>query len=714
MREGQGRKTKRMGLIALFGFLGIVLLFPQARDGGLSAEVASQQTLQYETGVTLKLLQVYVTDKKGNPLTDLTVDDFEVNDDGKVVPITHFEKHFFGESEESIETAVPATQMNRKFILFFDFAFMDQKGMTRAKDAALHFMDTEILPSDEIGLFTYTAMRGLTLHEYFSLDHQKIRQIIDGFGLKHVAGRAESLTNYLYTMDLDEDILDTTGLGETTESEDEAFFDNLARQQTGRILDSGQGQRYIDQIRQLVRTFTQLAKVLRFSPGYKNIIYLSGGMARQVLYGKAGGYVMGNWQTADQYVQEMAAYESSQGDQGVTDEFSQALKELDASNCPVFALDVSRVRGDVDAGSRGGIDRSTRDFDGEDSLRQIAKETNGKFYGSTVDYKTAIKDIKKVTGAYYVLGYTLDDVRDGKYHKIKVKTNRKGAKVVSQGGYYNPKSYKELSSFEKLLYITDMALSDNPQFDIPAEIPVVTMPVLVKGWMQLAAYANIPSEISRDILGNKSEAYLLIIDDKGILVSIRRLPLPAARQDKDIYYPVFLSPIQPGNFTFRIVVRNAETGKGARGVSSLMVPQSSPQPLWLDPPLLLISDAKGLDIGQAPDATLSNLYSYDSDDYRPLVGEISRERGKFYAALRCTSTMASEIDFSAAFVDPNSSSRTEIPLTVIGEKKDGSLSTFFMELTAENIEPGAYHLVFVAKEKDGQGSAVSNIALSVK
>ncbi|MEW6455561.1 MAG: hypothetical protein AB1410_02440 [Acidobacteriota bacterium] len=52
-----------------------------------------QQTIQHEVVVTLKLVQVYVTDKKGNPVLDLKKEDFIIYDSGKKQPITEFEKH---------------------------------------------------------------------------------------------------------------------------------------------------------------------------------------------------------------------------------------------------------------------------------------------------------------------------------------------------------------------------------------------------------------------------------------------------------------------------------------------------------------------------------------------------------------------------------------------------------------------------------------------
>ena len=49
--------------------------------------------IQHEVTVTLKLIQVYVTDKDGRPVTNLDKSDFEIFDNRKRKTITEFEAH---------------------------------------------------------------------------------------------------------------------------------------------------------------------------------------------------------------------------------------------------------------------------------------------------------------------------------------------------------------------------------------------------------------------------------------------------------------------------------------------------------------------------------------------------------------------------------------------------------------------------------------------
>jgi hypothetical protein len=62
------------------------------QTSGQTQQQAGAKPLQYEVSVALKLIHVYVTDKKGNPVKDLAIGDFLVADDGRPVTVTDFEK----------------------------------------------------------------------------------------------------------------------------------------------------------------------------------------------------------------------------------------------------------------------------------------------------------------------------------------------------------------------------------------------------------------------------------------------------------------------------------------------------------------------------------------------------------------------------------------------------------------------------------------------
>ena len=691
----------------------LILLF--ALFSGLLAQATSdqQKPLEYTVNVSFKLVQVYVTGKGGQPVADLTPGEFEVIDNGQPVPVTHFEKHFLGTPEEAAVPLSPGPRMSRKFFLLFDFGFIDPHGVLKAKQAGLHFIDAQLQPTDEVGLLTYTAFRGLILHEYLTADHQRIRRIVDGFGLRHYTGRAENLSDFVYTADLDER---TPATGSPlTPVED--FFQRQARLQTGQQVDEGARQGYVERAKHLVESLDNFARVLRYIPGYKNIILFSGGLARQVLYGKKGGATLDSWTTPEELAVQMNAYDAAQADAGLRGDFTSMLDQFKASNSPVYALDVSRSQKEADVTYSEGGGAAAREFEGADSLRQFASGTGGKFYANTVDYKKIMDNIQNITGAYYVLGYSVNEKWDGKFHKIKVRVKRKGCDVMAQGGYFSPKPFKDYTSAEKLIHVTDLALSDSPQLQIPGAIPVAAMAVTVNGWPQLVAYTRATKSAHGDVLGKKAEAYLLLLDDSGEVALIKRfkLALPDEKADKETLFPSFLLTVKPGRYTCRIVLRNMETGLGARGSASLVVPGAPTATVVLDTPLLLTTDTRSLDLAASEAGTLSSLFSYDKDAYAPLAGAVPAGTAKLVAALRCsTGGQSPEFDISAVLQEASAPSSTNVPVVVIKKTQADKTTLILAELATGELWPGRYTLQVVAKERGGAAAGTATLDFAVK
>jgi VWFA-related protein len=672
-----------------------------------------QKPLRYDISVTLKLVQVYVTAKGGQPASDLKADEFEVSDNGRTVAVTHFEKHFLGEPEESSGLPSPGPRMSRKFFLLFDFGFMDAHGVLKAKNAGLHFLDTKVQPADEVGLLTYTALRGLVLHEYLTTDHMKIRRIVDGFGLKRLTGRAENLSDYIFTVDLQE----RPPRAGTDEASGEDFFQQQAKFQTGREVDDGTRQSYVERARHFVMSLDNFARVIRYIPGTKNVILFSGGLSRQVLYGKKGGAGPVSGSTVDQLAAQMRSYDAAQADTGLRWDFTAMLEQFKASNSPVYALDVSRGQKGSDISDIEGSSAIAEELEGADSLRQFASGTGGRFFANTVDYRKSLDSIQNVTGAYYVLGYSVNEKWDGKFHKIKVRVTRKGCEVLAQGGYFSPKPYTEYSSFEKLLHVTDLALSENPQFQVPEEVPVAAMAVTVRGSPELVAFARASSTAQADVLGGKSEAYLLLLDENGDIALIKRfkLTLPEDKAGKETFFPTFLLSVKPGRFTCRLVLRNMETGRGARGSAALVIPGASAGPIVLDPPLLLTLDPRSKDLAASEAGSLSSLFSYDPDSYAPLVGDVPTGLAKVFAAVRCSADVPdADFDFSASLAGAASQARADLPVSVLKRSRDGRTVLTLLELGTGELRPGSYNLQVVAKAKGGPSTSSATVEFVVR
>ncbi|HUU37334.1 MAG TPA: VWA domain-containing protein, partial [Candidatus Desulfaltia sp.] len=368
------------------------------------AQAQREQTqLRHEVAVTLKLVQVYVTDKKGNPVLDLKKDDFLVFDEGQKQALTEFERHVLtlpAEKKEApaevVETpALPARElMSRKFFLFLDFAFNNAKGIDKTKEAALHFIDTQLQPTDEVGLLSYSASKSLTLHEYLTTDHSAVRKIVKAFGIQDILGRAEDFEAKYWNLLKGENPKDASSSGHVFDPEREQFkeLETLRRQREESKL----------QAYNFIRKMTELAKAMRYIPGHKSLIYFSSGVPYSVFTGIP---------PPENYPSRPVNFESAH----LLSWYEDMLKELSSANCAIYALDTMMLSSVL------GSDPATR---GTYTLQQMTSATGGKYFGNISNYEKHIEKIQDLTGCYYVLGYYVDDNWDGAYHKIKVEVTR--------------------------------------------------------------------------------------------------------------------------------------------------------------------------------------------------------------------------------------------------------------------------------------------------
>jgi VWFA-related protein len=87
-------------------------------------------------------------------------------------------------------------------------------------------------------------------------------------------------------------------------------------------------------------------------------------------------------------------------------------------------------------------------YQSQDSLRTLAEETGGYAAINFNDVGRALDRIVRANSTYYVLGYyPREPRRDGRFHTIEVRVKRPGLRVSARKGYVSP---RELSADDKL------------------------------------------------------------------------------------------------------------------------------------------------------------------------------------------------------------------------------------------------------------------------
>ena len=689
----RNRTTAALGILLppLFIFSSVFLASQDDKAG--------RATLQHEVTVSLKLIQVFVTDKKGNPVRDLTKDDFVVTDSGREVTITDFEARVLTESEpksgppaeEVVSAPAPAPApdgpaLSRKYFLFFDFAFNNQRGVQRSIEAALHFMEKEVRPGDEVALLSYSMIKGLRFHEYLTGDRAKVKEAINAFTSKAIAGRASEIEDAFWR-----DAQDTTT---TTQY-------SWQRQEAKTI-----AQVYIQKL-------TALARALRSVEGQKNFVFFSSGVPASMIYGSQSGNPT--------QLRDPSKFDV--GDPVLRPLNEELYKELSASNCSFFSFDTrdsAKVAAlfdyDIATFERGGRG-SNRVFTtdgvfqevtgvfrddkttGLDSLKRLSDVTGGKFFSSIRRYEKNLAQVETLTGSYYVLGYYVNQVWDGAFHEVKVDCVRKGCEVRAQAGYYNPKPFREYSDLEKRLQLFDLAINERSLFQTPKTLFLAVLAVPDGSEGRVRMMARVPADALAGIGGKEVEVVSLVFDETAGLADLQRTVSDWTRfQGRDITL-LSSARLKPGRYSCRVVVRNLENGASAVGSAPAALDGSPADGFGLQAPLLLAAGASSVSLeaeardGGAQDLWRS-LYPYDHARYAPVLGGLPCGVPALYliAPCRVPGPDAPPVAVSAFLIHAETGERATVPFRLVFRERKENHEILFLEFPAEGLMPGRYWL----------------------
>ena len=208
-QKNVGRGHARAGILAAFA----VSMLMGARVGRLATAAQNQRQapepssgqIGYQNlsqGFTLKvstnevLVDVRVTDHKGDPVTNLKQSDFKVYEDGVLQKINSFDLENIqklaqetGENGKPAEVnlgALPRTtpqetyrrlvQNHRLIVLFFDLSSMQIPDLLRALQSGQNFLKTEMTPADLVAIVTYSS--NLRVLQDFTNDRDALSKAI--------------------------------------------------------------------------------------------------------------------------------------------------------------------------------------------------------------------------------------------------------------------------------------------------------------------------------------------------------------------------------------------------------------------------------------------------------------------------------------------------------------------------------------------------------
>ncbi|MHB8653997.1 MAG: VWA domain-containing protein [Terriglobia bacterium] len=386
----------------------------------------------------LVLVRAVVADSHGQPVRDLTKNDFRLLDNGKPQDIIEFSTEGGNERESGAVpgTATPAfkpppasaTTIPDHFVaLYFDDIMMSFPDVVHTRDAAERFLKSSLAPDDRVGVFTSSGQGELD----FTTDRDKLHDAL--FRLKPrspmtTSGRdCPDLTDYeAYLID---QINDPTALQIATEKVIQCMCGGNPQTCTlpATVAKNAARMRWEQAENQLLyslRGLDQVVRRLAVRPGRRSVLFISSGFIAttqlQLLSGiidrAAGSGEVINALDSRGLVALMPGGDVSQPTSSVAGQFQAQLDQM--------ALAAAQKDDDV--------------------LAEVADGTGGVFFHNSNDYDGGFRAAGGLPQLSYLLAFTPSQLKlDGKYHHLKVElvgdARRRAATVQARRGYFAPK-----------------------------------------------------------------------------------------------------------------------------------------------------------------------------------------------------------------------------------------------------------------------------------
>ena len=391
---------------------------PQNASPGATQPPAPETQPVFRAGINTVRVDVIVTDRQGNPVTDLKLEDFEIQEDGKtqkadtfrLVKIDTLTQPAYTQrtirTRNDEETAA-ADENSRIFVFFLDDYHVRKETSMSVKRPVSEFVATQLAPSDLISvMYPLTPTDAVTL----TRSHQGVINTIDRF-----VGR-----KYDY---------------EPINDVERGYVHRLTPQA-------------IEMIRRQVSLTAMrgiCTKLGSMREGRKSLILISEGytslLPPQLRSDLPGSIARPGDLTRDPFAAENNQMEDRarfSADMDLLQEFRDVFDACNRNNTSIYALDPRGLSaGEFDVSTNISIQTSQQYLNSSmDALRTLAENTDGRAIVNRNDLGTAMKQIIRDASAYYLVGYTTQAPSDGKFHEIRVRVKRPGVQVRSRRGFW--------------------------------------------------------------------------------------------------------------------------------------------------------------------------------------------------------------------------------------------------------------------------------------
>ncbi len=495
-------------------------------------------------------VDVYVTDKKGNAVTGLGRDDFELFENNRPVKISNFYSVQDGKATapsapvqaaapspgvavpppapQELDAARPSEDQRLRLVIYIDNYNLRPFNRNRVMRELRAFIGQKLHKDDLIMLATYD--RELHIRHTFTSDPAQIASIM--LDIEKISAQG---------VHADSERRDA--LNRINDSQSVAEAENAARtyaESTYNDLSFS-----IDSLKKVVDS-------LAGTPGRKAVLYVSDGL--QMIAGQDVFYAVQN-KYGEQSTSMVTTLEYD-----TSKRFTELAAQANANRITFYTIDAAGLRsydsvsaenqgpGPTAPGSSQLID-SVRFANLQSPLQLLAEKTGGQVILNTNVITPRLERIARDFNSYYSLAYEPTHYGDGRYYKLNVKVKRKDLQVRHREGYRDKSTDAQMT--DSTMAALNFPFEDNP-LGVSLEFGQARarddgfylMPVMVRipiGKLELVPHG----EQSNDA---KVRLFIAAMDSNGSTSDVQQTPVPisvpraevATAQQKSFVYTVTL------------------------------------------------------------------------------------------------------------------------------------------------------------------------------
>ncbi len=398
---------------------------PPDRAGGADAPAADAadgqpQSPVFRTGVNFVRVDAIVTDGDGNPVLDLTEDDFRVFEDDVEQTIESFRLvEITGEPDPALpppssirndydQEREAARSDSRIFVFFLDDYHVRDINAIRARATLVEFVKTQLRPTDLVGImYPLTPTMDMRL----TRDHDQVVRALERFeGVKYDY-QPRNMYEHVYanfptqTVEMIRNDVSLSAL--------KALAIHLGGLREGRksviVLSEG----YTNYVPPQLRNIDALA-----GGGFLNPARFDPLAAESPMEETQQFFEMS-------YMRNELVYTAD-----IANRNNTSFYMVDPRGLAVGEYDFSQATIDIQTDWR-----MLREL--QDTLYVLADETDGRAIVNRNDLLPGLTQIVADQSAYYLLGYTSSAApTDGEFHEIEVEVLRDDVRVRARKGYY--------------------------------------------------------------------------------------------------------------------------------------------------------------------------------------------------------------------------------------------------------------------------------------